>query len=158
MLNRRLTLLLFLLVVLFAAPAQAQFHIYWGDMHGHTVISDGKGNLDDYFTHARDNAKLDFVVVSDHDFGNAAPWKMPHETWTLTQDKADQLRRSDRQAFAALPGCSDPPMLVLRPSHLLTPANSCLLTTFHTVSWMTSASLGSVTLYGSEERPCGSCR
>jgi hypothetical protein len=45
-------------------PAQAQYHIYWGDMHGHTAHSDGKGSLDDYFTHARDVAKLDFDVVS----------------------------------------------------------------------------------------------
>ena len=85
-----------------AAPAQAQYHIYWGDMHGHTAISDGKGSLDDYFTHARDVAKLDFVVVSDHDFGNAAPWKMPKETWTLTQDKVDQYTVNGK--FVAIAG------------------------------------------------------
>ena len=71
-------------------------------MHGHTAISDGKGSLDDYFTYARDIAKLDFVVVSDHDFGNAAPWKMPRETWTLTQDKVDQY--TDNGKFVAIAG------------------------------------------------------
>lgn len=25
-------------------PALAQHHIYWGDMHGHTAHSDGKGS------------------------------------------------------------------------------------------------------------------
>jgi len=92
MLTRNCPLLLMVLsvAVLATAPAQAQYQIYWGDMHGHTANSDGKGSLDDYFTYARDVAKLDFVVVSDHDFGNAAPWHMPKETWTLTQDKADQ--------------------------------------------------------------------
>jgi hypothetical protein len=80
----------------------AQHPIYWGDMHGHTGISDGKGSLDDYFTHARDVAKLDFVVVSDHDFGSAAPWKMPKETWKLTQDKADQYTVSGK--FVAIAG------------------------------------------------------
>ncbi len=83
-------------------PVSAQYHIYWGDMHGHTAISDGKGSLDDYFTHARDIAKLDFVVVSDHDFGNAAPWKMPQETWTLTQDKVDQYTVNGK--FVAIAG------------------------------------------------------
>ncbi|MHB0961090.1 MAG: CehA/McbA family metallohydrolase [Pirellulaceae bacterium] len=102
MLNRKFTFLLFSLAVLFAVPAQAQYRIYWGDMHGHTAISDGKGSLDDYFTHARDVAKLDFVVVSDHDFGNAAPWKMPQETWTLTQDKVDQY--TENAKFIAVAG------------------------------------------------------
>ncbi len=83
-------------------PAQAQYHIYWGDMHGHTNISDGKGSLDDYFRYARDVAKLDFVVVSDHDFGNAAPWKMPKKMWTLTQDKADLYTAKGR--FVAIAG------------------------------------------------------
>jgi len=40
--------------------AFAQYHVYWGDVHGHTSISDGKGSLDDYFTYARDAAKLLF--------------------------------------------------------------------------------------------------
>ena len=89
----------FLLVV---SPVHAQFHVYWGDMHGHTANSDGKGSLDDYFTYARDVAKLDFVVVSDHDFGNAAPWHMPKETWTLTQDKVDQYTADGK--FVAIAG------------------------------------------------------
>jgi len=42
--------------------------------------------------------------------------------------------------------------------HVATPANSCVLTTFHTVSWMTSASFGSVTLYGSAGTPFGFSR
>ena len=79
-------LLVFVAVFAVVRPAVAQYAIYWGDMHGHTAISDGKGSLDDYFIHARDVAKLDFVVVSDHDFGNSAPWRMPKETWGLTQD------------------------------------------------------------------------
>ena len=93
---------LLLAVVAVVRPARAQYNVYWGDMHGHTSISDGKGSLDDYFTHARDVAKLDFVVVSDHDFGNSAPWRMPHETWTLTQDKVDQYTADGR--FVAIAG------------------------------------------------------
>jgi hypothetical protein len=98
----RSLVLAFIAAFLTDRPAQAQFHIYWGDMHGHTAHSDGKGSLDDYFTHARDVAKLDFVVVSDHDFGNAAPWKLTQETWTLTQDKVDQYTKEGK--FIAIAG------------------------------------------------------
>jgi len=31
-------------VVLVATKVHAQYHIYWGDMHGHTANSDGKGS------------------------------------------------------------------------------------------------------------------
>jgi len=44
--------------LLLAGPAHGQYRLYWGDVHGHTSISDGKGSLDDYFTFARDVAKL----------------------------------------------------------------------------------------------------
>lgn len=61
--------------------ASGQYRVFWGDVHGHTSHSDGKGSLDDYFTHARDVSKLDFVIVSDHDFGNGKPtWWMPKAT------------------------------------------------------------------------------
>jgi hypothetical protein len=89
-------------VLVTVRPALGQYRLYWGDMHGHTGISDGKGSLDDYFTYARDVAKLDFVVVSDHDFGNAAPWKMPKQQWQLTQEKADQYTVGGK--FVAIAG------------------------------------------------------
>jgi hypothetical protein len=70
--------------------ASAQYRVFWGDVHGHTSHSDGEGSLDGYFTHARDVSKLDFVIVTDHDFGNGKPgWRMPEDTWRLTQNKAD---------------------------------------------------------------------
>ena len=77
------------LILLCAGNGSGQYHVYWGDVHGHTNLSDGKGSLDDFFTYARDTSHLDFVIVTDHDFGNKAPWRMPKEAWTLTQDKAD---------------------------------------------------------------------
>jgi hypothetical protein len=84
-------------------PAAAQYQVFWGDVHGHTSHSDSKGSLDDYCTHARDTAKLDFVIVTDHDFGNGKPtWRMPKETWTLTQDKADEFTVDGK--FVAIAG------------------------------------------------------
>ena len=83
-------------------PALAQYQVCWGDVHGHTSISDGKGSLDDFFTYARDAAWLDFVIVTDHDFGNTSPWRMPTNQWTLTQTKSDQYTVNGR--FVAIAG------------------------------------------------------
>lgn len=80
----------------------SRYRIVWGDMHGHTRLSDGKGSLDDYFRHARDVAKLDFVIVTDHDFGHEAPWRMPRAHWDLTQSKAGEYTVNGR--FVALAG------------------------------------------------------
>jgi len=41
--------------------------IYWGDIHGHTSISDGLGDSsDDYFEFGRDVANLDVCALTDH--------------------------------------------------------------------------------------------
>ncbi len=82
--------------------APPEYHVYWGDVHGHTGLSDGKGSVDDYFQYARDVSQLDFVIVTDHDFGNAAPWRMPKKDWTLTQDGADRYTVNGR--FVAIAG------------------------------------------------------
>ena len=93
----------FFLVAMAHDPVLAQYHVYWGDVHGHTSHSDGKGSLDDYFTYARDVSKLDFVIVTDHDFGNGKPtWRMPKETWVLTQNKAEEYTAAGK--FIAIAG------------------------------------------------------
>jgi len=92
----------FLGAILTGCPVSAQHRVYWGDVHGHTANSDGKGSLDDYFLFARDISKLDFAVVSDHDFGNGPPWRMPQAVWIQTQDKADAYTVNG--AFIAIAG------------------------------------------------------
>ncbi len=45
-------------------PAQ---RIYWGDIHGHTGISDGLGDsCSEYFAYGRDVAALDVCALTDH--------------------------------------------------------------------------------------------
>ncbi len=96
-------ILLRLMLLLGAGPACGQYHTYWGDVHGHSELSDGKGGPDDYFIHARDVARLDFAILTDHDFGNGRPdWSMPQETWTLIQDTADEFNADGR--FVAIGG------------------------------------------------------
>jgi len=46
----------------------ASHSIYWGDLHGHSLLSDGIGDPEAYFDFAKDKAMLDFTSLSDHDF------------------------------------------------------------------------------------------
>ena len=39
---------------------------YFGQLHSHTLNSDGIGTLDEAFAYARDDANLDFFAVTDH--------------------------------------------------------------------------------------------
>ncbi len=82
--------------------AAEEYQRYWGDLHGHTVFSDGTGTVAEYFQYARDVAQLDFVGVTDHDFGHAAPWRMPKAHWQETQTAADRYTLAGR--FVALAG------------------------------------------------------
>ncbi|MBN1354975.1 CehA/McbA family metallohydrolase [bacterium] len=41
--------------------------LYWGDIHGHSVLSDGTGTPEDYYRYARLAAGLDFTSLTDHD-------------------------------------------------------------------------------------------
>lgn len=72
------------------------YQCYWGDIHAHTLYSDGVETPADAYRHARDAAKIDFFSVTDHDD-------------TLTFDEyADIRRQADAfdqpGAFAALYG------------------------------------------------------
>jgi len=57
------------------APA---LRIFFGDMHGHTRVSDGCGTPDEYYLYGRDEANLDVCALTDH-------W---HNDWPLMQQMA----------------------------------------------------------------------
>ncbi len=70
-------------VLVETAPAE---RIYWGETHGHCGFSEGMGRVDDYFEFARDEARLDFTSLSEHDI-----WLDARE-W---EDMRDASRRFD---------------------------------------------------------------
>ena len=46
---------------------KAAARIFWGDLHGHSQLSDGTGTPEDYYLYARDVAGLDVAALTDHD-------------------------------------------------------------------------------------------
>ena len=74
------------------APETPCFKAYIGDMHGHTELSDGCGDIDSYFTNLRKRG-LDFAAISDHDHGGVgqpALWEGSPSKWDLIQQKVNE--------------------------------------------------------------------
>ena len=49
-----------------------QYHVFFGNLHAHTTLSDGSGAPANAFTMARNTAKLDFLAVTEHNHSAAA--------------------------------------------------------------------------------------
>jgi hypothetical protein len=56
--------------------------ILWGDLHGHSVFSDGTGSVEDYFRYARDVAALDVIALTDHDHWGMRPLSQNPDLWS----------------------------------------------------------------------------
>lgn len=66
------------------------FRIYWGDTHGHTKYAEGQGSPEGYYRFARDDARLDFVTLSEHDI-----WLDAYE-WQTMKRLADSFWEEGR--------------------------------------------------------------
>jgi hypothetical protein len=55
--------------------------VLWGDLHGHSSLSDGTGTVQDYFEYARDVAALDIAALTDHDHWGILPLDAHPEMW-----------------------------------------------------------------------------
>ncbi len=47
--------------------ADPEQRLFWGETHGHSGFAEGQGTPEGYFAFARDDARLDFVTLSEHD-------------------------------------------------------------------------------------------
>ncbi|MHB8993612.1 MAG: DUF3604 domain-containing protein [Armatimonadota bacterium] len=45
---------------------EPEMQLFWGDIHGHTGLSDGLGSPESYYQFGRDEAFLDFCAIADH--------------------------------------------------------------------------------------------
>lgn len=75
--------------------------VFWGDLHVHTHLSDGRGRADGCFEYARDVARLDFVSVSDHDI------YMSDGQWRYLQSLTEAYHEPGR--FVTFVGCESGP-------------------------------------------------
>jgi hypothetical protein len=48
-----------------------QFNVYFGNLHSHTAYSDGSGTPQQAYDHARTQARLDFLLISEHNHAAA---------------------------------------------------------------------------------------
>jgi hypothetical protein len=55
--------------------------ILWGDLHGHSNLSDGTGTPEDFYAYARDVAALDVAVLTDHDHWGMQPLDSHPDLW-----------------------------------------------------------------------------
>lgn len=55
--------------------------VRWGDLHGHSGLSDGTGTPEDFLAYARDVAGLDAVCLTDHDHWGMLPLDESPALW-----------------------------------------------------------------------------
>ena len=67
--------------------------IHWGETHSHAGLAEGQGSIDAAYRHARDDARLDFYGMSDHDTA------MDELEWKNVRDAV--IRYSERGRFVA---------------------------------------------------------
>ena len=78
-----------------------EYRLFWGEIHGHTVVSDGGARTpDEYYCHGRDTALLDFCAIADHDFGIAL--YDPEKYWSMITEAARRFNEPGR--FVTIPG------------------------------------------------------
>ena len=63
--------------------------IRWGDLHGHSQLSDGTATPDQYFEYARNVAGLDISVLTDHDHWGMVPMDSHPEMWEEIGETVD---------------------------------------------------------------------
>jgi len=63
--------------------------IRWGDLHGHSQLSDGTATPDQYFDYARNVAGLDLSVLTDHDHWGFVPMDSHPEMWDQIAQSVD---------------------------------------------------------------------
>jgi hypothetical protein len=64
--------------------------LLWGDLHGHTLQSDGRGTVEEYYDFAERVVGLDFCAVSDHAF------ELVDAMWEHSKAVTNRLNRPGR--------------------------------------------------------------
>ena len=70
--------------------------ILWGDLHGHSSLSDGTGTPDDFYRYARDVAGLDVAALTDHDHWGMRPLVTSPDLWDAIRSAAKRFHEPGR--------------------------------------------------------------
>ncbi|MEM7480972.1 MAG: CehA/McbA family metallohydrolase [Acidobacteriota bacterium] len=70
--------------------------VLWGDLHGHSNLSDGTGTPEDYFRYARDVAGLDVVALTDHDHWGLPFLDQSPERWAEIRQQVEAFHQPGR--------------------------------------------------------------
>src|SRR5262245_14254422 len=54
-----------------ACDPPVEVNVYFGNLHSHTSYSDGSGTPEDAYRHARFEAHLDFLAITEHNHDKA---------------------------------------------------------------------------------------
>ena len=87
---------------------EQELNTYYGQIHSHTNLSDGLGDIDEAYDYARNEAKVDFLAVTDHSnwFDNDTAASMDDgsasEEWKLGQATANE--KNENGKFVAMYG------------------------------------------------------
>lgn len=77
-------------------PAKSCYNIYWGELHGHSNLSDGIISPDEYFLAARDKARLDFCALTDHDHGGVGKKELWGGKWDIVCEKVSKYYEAEK--------------------------------------------------------------
>ena len=77
-------------------PAPPQYQVYFGELHGHTSLSDGRCDPEEYYPLLRDKAGLDFAALTDHDHGGVGKSELWGEKWEITKELAKRYYEPHR--------------------------------------------------------------
>lgn len=69
-------------------PEQNDYHVYFGELHGHSCLSDGSPSPDEYYKHLRDTAKFDFGMLTDHTHGGVGREPLFGEKFEILREAA----------------------------------------------------------------------
>ena len=70
--------------------------ILWADLHGHSALSDGTGEPEEWLAYARDVAGLDVVALTDHDHYGMLPIAQRSELWERLRRATEEANSPDR--------------------------------------------------------------
>jgi hypothetical protein len=75
-----------------------KYNVYWGDLHGHSILSDGVNAPEYYYHFAKEITRLDFCSLTDH----GRPLIDKDSEWQRALQVADNFNRPG--VFVTLPG------------------------------------------------------